>query len=587
MAPQDLNARFADFAADLDAAQMDAPKLPVLDAQIQSEQKFLQRRYMAVVELRGAAGRLAREGVPVTLSASGDVLTLSVPLPGLAAFVEVMPGEGARPAAAPPSEISGSVAEAVMPSALRAQAEAPAAVVIAPECDGSIKSSPVAPPLAAAPAVAARGPVTARNQEREVALVSSMAAHMRRGMSRTDAVRATAQEFGLTRGGLESRMTRGLNAALRADLAANPVSAEAVAQARAAVRAKRGQHLGRTDWTEAEDAQLLEGILQAMRGGLSKTVAAGVAAVAMGRSERAGQTRLFNYLGPQMNGLLEANPEVVLAVAGRSDSGRADGWTAEDGARLVRLVADCLCAGASKTKAIEQAALALGRTEGAVEFRLKNKAKAALAAELAHRDALRAAVAPPAPQFRAADVTAGVTELPPVPPAACVQDVAAGDGGAPSPPPNPPVAEKPAAATGKQVLQVAPQILRAEPAAFHPVPDVKQSVTPAAPKPPGPRPTGRETQVAAPVDLAAVTAHLRALTKGDAKVLQRDFALIHLACAGWDMPTIALDLGMDSKACKRRFEALCDYDPATKKGRFPRSYVYHGLEALLKLKAVA
>lgn len=147
MAPQDLNARFADFAADLDAAQMDAPRLPVLDAlfsQIQAEQRVLQRRYMAVVELRSVAGRLHREGLSVTLAAEGDVLTLSVPIAGLAAFGEVMPGPGASAAAAPPCEISGALSEAGMPAVTAPAVTAPVEPISAPEI--------AAPEKAAAPA---------------------------------------------------------------------------------------------------------------------------------------------------------------------------------------------------------------------------------------------------------------------------------------------------------------------------------------------------------------------------------------------------------------------------------------------------
>lgn len=556
MAPQDLNARFADFAADLDAAQMDAPHLPVLDAlfaQIQSEQKFLQRRYLAVVELRGAAWRLAREGLPVTLSAAGDVLTLSVPLPGLAAFVEVMPGEGARPAAASPSEISVSVAEAVLPSALRAQVEAPAPVVSAP----AAADTPVPAPEAA----------PAQN-----AVIAARLGDLRRsGLHLSAAIRVVSEEFSVSIRGLESRLHRGMRAMLEADLAANPIPADI--NAAAALVDPRGKFTRETRWTGVDDARFLEGIVQRIAGGMSKMQAVHAAALDMGRTAKAGEARLFNVLAERL--------EVKLGDLGPRDAaprkvpgGKVNGWTEEETAKLVQLVADGICAGLPKRDAIRDAALQIDRPFEGAQFRVLNKAKAALAAELARRAGSAAKAAPTA------------TELPPVPPAACVQDVAAGDGGAPPPPPNPPVATNAlatnAVTTGKKTLQVAP-----EPVA-QPAPEgVKQSLTPAAPKPPGPRPSGRETQVAAPVDLAPVTAHLRALTKGDAKVLQRDFALIHLACAGWELPTIAVDLGMDSKAVKQQFEALCGYDPATKKGRFPRSYVYHGLEALLKLKAVA
>lgn len=426
---QDSARHEAEAAPEADRAA-DHPTMRVLDAlfaQIQLEQKLLTRRYMAVTAVRGVAQRLMADGLPVDLGMTGDVLTLAVPVRGLAAFAEVLPG----PAPAAPAPASAVPVRATSPKVVRPK------------------------PLASAP------------------------------------------------------------------------------------RVSKGSKV----WTPAEDARLIGLIVKAMCAGEVKMHAIKAAAWALGRSPKACESRLFNHLSQDLDSALKAVPEGEVARAAtlrKAGGGPFRGWSADEQARLVQLVADGLGRGLSKGDAVTEAAKALGRPREGVWFRVLCKAKDDLAAELARRSV--------------ADVSEQKSS-----PAEAV------------------------AAACKDVLQVAAPAVEPEPVQ----PVVKESLTLAAPMPLPPRPEGRETQVAAPVDLDPVTAHLREVTKGDAALMKRDFAIIHLACANWSMPEIATDLGMDSKAVKQRFEVLCGYDPATKKGRFPRSYVYHGLEALLKLKAVA
>lgn len=478
--------------------EIESPALKVLDAlfaQIQLEQGVLTRRYMAVTELRGVARRLMREGLPVDLGFAGDVLTMAVPMPGLAAFADVMPGV--------------------------------------------VAAVPVAAPVAVQAAPVAVPPVPAR--------------------------------------------------------AAVP-------------RPSSGRGHFSAAWTPEEDAALIEAMVAEMLAGTTKMQATVIAAQKMGRTPKACQSRIFNRLGAQLDAALKGVPggeAAAQATLRRAVGGTFRGWTEEENARLVQLVADGIGRGLTKGDAVEAAAKVLDRPREGAWFRVLNKARAALDAELARRGLTGAVAAPvrkaqaaaaklpAAPEPKSEQKSAGLAALESSPEPA-VQDVPAAGGGVcgGDRAPTDPLADAPVEPQGgtcKEVLQVAAPVT--DPVLVSPV--VKESLTLAAPVAStpaprvGPRPEGRETQVGAPVDLAPVTDHLRVVTKGDAATLKRDFALIHLACANWSMPEIAADLGMDSKAVKQRFEALCGYDPVTKKGRFPRSYVYHGLEALLKLKAVA
>lgn len=582
---QDQSARMID--ATLGADRIDptpvVPSMAVLDAlfaQIQLEQKSLTRRYMAVTELRGVVARLARDGMPPKLDFDGDTLVLSLLVTGLGAFVDVLADEPAMPAAAATGKQVLTVAPVVAAPAPCATAQAVAAAVQASAVQ------PVAPE--------AKGVIDAESHQhqRDLQIARAFADHRRSGMNKASAMRAVSAEFNVSLRGLESALQRRLGALVAADLQANPIPAEINAAASLACR--RGTHVRPGAWTGGDDTRLLELVVQKIRDGIGKMKAIQMVAREMGRSPKACEARLYNVLTPRFERML-GDHAVVRVDPRKVPAGKLNGWTAEESARLVQLVADGICAGMFKRDAIAAAAVEIGRPFSGAEFRVLNKAKADLEKELARRAGL-AAIAAPAVASPEPSVAA-------VPPAA----VQAGDGVAP--PPSGPVAQpvaqtpaKPATAAASTVAQTQKAV--SEPVVAKPVaPVVKQSLPPArpvlapapkaaAPSPApvvrsGPRPDGRETQVGAPVDLKDITAHLKALTKGDAKALQTDFALIHLACAGWSMPEIAADLGMDSKAVKQRFEALCDYDPATKKGRFPRSYVYHGIEALLKLRAVA
>lgn len=589
-------------AFDTAVEQKSEPVYQLLDAlfaRVQADQKIVQRQYMAITELRGSAGRLMRDGAEVALHLDGDDLVLRVTVPGLDGLT------GARP-------LGGDLVvdlDKIMPAFLRPWRAFPVAPVSiepaagfwagfsgfesstkGPERDESPPAViPAADPLAELIAAQeAVEPVVAPASEpafkshwsdaEDDELIEAALVNMRAGMRHGQAVSAASEAMGRTaRAGLE-RMRRFLQDRLDAKLAAEPIAASGHIAA-ALVSDGRGQHGSWPDMWSAEDQARLVGLVATgVCAGKSKSLALADAATVMGRSKKACENRIYNRLASDLQAEIDRlrGPDAPpLATIRKVASGKITGWTPEDDARLVQIVADAICEGQPKWVGIEAASKALGRPEQGVQFRILNKAKDDLAAELARR------AAGVTPDHAAAAPAAAKIVLPPASPPEAVPVVR--DGGAP---PSAPVAPLPSPAllpvvdgsTGLRLNEAA--IADAPPAP----PRAPKPAIVADACPPRPAAGERVSQVAPPDDLAPVLAHLRALTKGDAKVLKADFAILHLACAGWGMGDIATDLGMDSKAVSQRFKALCGYEGG--KGRFLRSHVYEAIQHLLTPAAV-
>ena len=52
--------------------------------------------------------------------------------------------------------------------------------------------------------------------------------------------------------------------------------------------------------------------------------------------------------------------------------------------------------------------------------------------------------------------------------------------------------------------------------------------------------------------------------------IERDHQLVKLACQGWDMPTIAAEMGCDSAALRARYDRLTGLHPTDKTRRYGR-----------------
>lgn len=457
-----------------------------------------------------------------------------------------------------------------------ASASALAALIAAQEAVEPVSApAPVSPP-ASVPAFKSHW-----TDAEDDALIDATWEKMNAGMMQGQAISAASEAMNRTaRAGLE-RVRRHLQPRLDAKLAANPIDASG--RIAAAVQSDgRGQHGGWPDmWSPEDEAQLVSLVADGVCAGKSKSLSLDAAAATMGRSKKGCQNRLYNRLADALQAEVERRKGpgfVVTSPERKVCGGKVIGWTPAEDARMVGIVADAICAGQTKWTGIAAAAQALGRPESGVQFRILNKAKDDLAAELARR----AAGSDPKPTNAAAAPAPAPIVLPPVSLPEAVQ-VVRGGGAAPSTPaaplPSPaPVAAKvtpaPLPPAVKESLTVAPA-----PERRAPTPAIVADA-----RPPRPAAGERASQVAPPDDLAPVLAHLRTLTKGDAKALKADFAIMHLACAGFKMGDIATDLGLDSKHVKQRFEALCGYEGG--KGRFLRSHVYEAIEHLLTPAAV-
>lgn len=489
------------------------PALDAVLATIQLEQRVLARRYCAVVALRRAASDMRVEGLFPSIRVEGERLVLEVAVLGLGGFdhpvaltcvSSIEPGVTAQSDEDAPGDQWLDAAQVAAPATVEQKSEPVSETAAVPDVSTgqSVASvSDVCPPVLASDAESGGGEASA-----------PVAA------------------------------------------AAGPVETALAAAARSARRGGGWKDA----WSAEDDARLVQLTAQNVRGGMGKVAAAGAAACAMGRSFKAGESRIFNRLKSTLDAELEARGGATVAPA-RVAENRAKprkivdreispGWTPDEDRAFVTLVADGMCAGVPKGKAIATAAAKVGRPESGCGYRILHQLKAPLQAELDRRLAAETGKAPPAAAQRSPE---------PVP--------------APQPAPVP---EAAAAAPEAPVSEAEPLVVQ---------PVSQHVAAPALVAPKGPRPEGLQTQVAkpAPAELAPVIAHIKALTKGDPIKLRRDFAIIHLACANWTMATIAADLGMDARTVKERFEALCHYDPVAKKGRYPRSHVYHALEHIL------
>lgn len=549
-------------AFDAALEQKSDPVFQVLDAlfaRIQADQKHVHRQYLTITELRGCARRLISDRVDVALAIDGDALVLRVAVPGLTGLTGARHGGGDLVLGD-----AGNLPSFVPP--------ARAVIRVAPTDVGAFKgladddqpTGDLSEGIDADPAPAPED--TAAPAASTADLVAEIVRQMHTGLRRMEAVAAAAAALGLSERAAHSRLRRGGDVMLHDALSDHPVPVDVIV-ARLQTDRRRVQ-VRAGSWSAEEDDKLLAGAVRRMCEGVGKLAAIHAAAADLNRSPRAGEGRLFGALASRFDAELLKAGQPARAPA---PVGPAKVWTAAEDKVLIRLVADAICAGREKREGVAAAAHQLNRGFHGVMYRILNKAKDGLECELAARAGLphSPTVAAVAPAVPAAD---------PVPP----RDAADCGGGSPSSP------------TAPVPVAVAPVVKASLTAAPVPAP-APEPVAPAAPKAPAPaiaatacppRPAAGErvSQVAPPDDLGPVLDHLRALTKGDASVLKSDFAIMHLACAGWPMDYIATDLGMDSKAVSQRFKALCGYEGG--KVRFVRSHVYAGLEALLTPKAV-
>lgn len=231
----------------------------------------------------------------------------------------------------------------------------------------------------------------------------------------------------------------------------------------------------------------------------------------------------------------EAQPEPPAPGTARAlvASARANAWTAEEDAQLIEAYAKALVAGQPKGAAIAEIAARLGRPVAGTAFRVQTK----LADQIRDAIALLQAPAGPetlsAPSSGAADQAAEAASPDPAPAAARDADPAA-DGPAAA-------QEGDGAATG----QSAPS-----------------------------RPT-------LPADLSPIEAHVIGMPRSGNWTIARDFALVEMACNGWDMPSIAAELGCDSAALRARFDRLTGLDPVTKTQRWGRDALREAFARLM------
>lgn len=559
----------------------------VLDAalvEIEAADIRLARRRVAMVGARQLVDDLRAYHLPVDISLEATALQITIHLPGqellargdaLFRALSVEPDLGTSQPRAVAEHVAGITPSPELPEVpefLQPQPVQPEIAPAAPAAPVAVRPAPQfvrktggrAPASGKTPSER-RAPWSAEEIE---SFVTDMADKLREGATLIEAYETLAPGLGRTVRSLQTFARGSVRAAIEANLAANPISPEAAARyAARRTAASAASRAGRADvWTAEDDAKLVGLVVEFMHGGLGKMAAIHEAAKKMGRSERSGESKIFGKLAKALDA------ELAKGAVQKANT-PPNAWTAEEDERLVQIMAADLALGVPLADALAAAAAVLGRRVGAVDFRLRNTLRPTFADALdkAKAAALRGAEqkSEPLSSPDAAPAAAVAVELKTPVVAEC--SPAAGGGDGVSPPPSGPVADIAQAVTpSPAVVQVAAPV-----------------ATPAARKALPPRPDGRASQVAAPDDATPIIRHLLAATKGDVEQLRRDFSIIHLACAGWPMGDIATDLGMDSRAVKERFEVLCHYDPATKKGRYLRSHVYQALEELLTPKAVA
>lgn len=85
-----------------------------------------------------------------------------------------------------------------------------------------------------------------------------------------------------------------------------------------------------------------------------------------------------------------------------------------------------------------------------------------------------------------------------------------------------------------------------------------------------PAPAVAPARPALPADLSPIEAHLAGMPRAGNWTIERDHQLVNLACQGWDMPTIAAEMGCDSAALRARYDRLTGLHPTDKTRRFGR-----------------